>query len=49
LSSKNENFPIIAGFPEERRVHASSFFDGIIDGIGEGSPCGVAQVPVGIV
>src|SRR6266852_4835336 len=44
-SVNEHDFPIIAGFLEERRVHAGSFIDAIIDGIGEGSPCGVAPSP----
>src|SRR5262245_56815960 len=41
--SVNEyDFPVVAGFLEESRVHADSFVDSIIDGIRESSPRSVA-------
>ena len=36
-----DDLPVVAGFTEERGVHAGSLVDAIIDGVGKRSPGGV--------
>ena len=41
-SVNQHDFPVIADFTQECRVHSDPFIHAIIDGVGESSPCGVA-------
>ena len=41
-SVNQHDLPVVAGFPEERRVHSYPFIHTVVDGVGEGGPCRVA-------